>query len=631
MTSLLPFVVIGLVNGSVYGLTAMGLVLTYKTTGVFNFAHGAVATGAAYLFFELFSRRGLPWPAAVPLTVLLIAGVGGPLMELFGRRLRRVPIATQVVATVGLLLAIQGTVTAVFGASSMPFPSFMSSRTARLPGVVVGVDQLVVLAVALLLALGLFVFFRRSRLGLSMQAVVDDPDLLGLAGTSAVRVRTAAWVVGLATAALSGILLAPSVGLNAPLLTLLVVQAFGAAAIGGFSNLPAVYGGGLALGVAAAVTTKFVPAAPWLRGVPNSLPFLFLLGLLVLAPGRLARRVAPARPPVRRRQPGRVWVRRGLPVMSVAAAAAVPALVGTRLPIYTSGAAYVVLFASLALLVRTSGQTSLCHAGFAAVGASSFSHFTHGAGLPWVLALLLAGLVAVPVGAVVAIPAIRLSGLYLALATFGFGILLQQLVYRTRFMFGRSGPLSVPRPTGADGDVVYYYVVLVVAVIACSLIALLTSQRLGRLLRALADSPLALGAQGVDVNVTRILVFCVSAFLAATSGALLAALSGSVDVAPFDPFQSLLYLAVLAVAGSGQLRAAVVAAVLLAVLPAYLADGGVLAVYLPIAFGVGAMGVALVEGSRDELAALIARGAVRGRLRGPAAGRLESSRLETAR
>jgi ABC-type branched-subunit amino acid transport system permease subunit len=481
---------------------------------------------------------------------------------------------------------------------------------------------------ALVLAVGLFVFFRCSRLGLSMQAVVDDPELLGLAGTSPVRVRVAAWVIGLATAALSGVLLGPSIGLNAPLLTLLVVQAFGAAAVGGFSNLPAVYGGGLLLGVTAAVSTHYVHEVQALSGVPSSLPFVFLLGLLLLAPGKLRQRAVVVRPAVHVERTRPQWLRVTGPLVVVAAAAAVPALVGTRLPIYTSGAAYVVLFASLALLVRTSGQTSLCHAAFAAVGASSFSHFAHGAGIPWVPALLLAGLVAVPVGALVAIPAIRLSGIYLALATFGFGILLQQLVYRTRFMFGRSGPLSVPRPTMADGDVAFYYVVLVVAVLTCAIVAMLTSHRLGRLLRALSDSPLALGAQGVDVNVTRVLVFCVSAFFAAVSGALLAALSGSVDVAPFDPFQSLLYLTVLAVAGRGQLRAAVVAAVLLAVVPAYLADGGVLAVYLPIAFGLGAVAVALVEGSRDEIAALVSRGAARGRARrtrGPVAARAQAA------
>jgi ABC-type branched-subunit amino acid transport system permease subunit len=319
------------------------------------------------------------------------------------------------------------------------------------------------------------------------------------------------------------------------------------------------------------------------------------------------------------------WLRLGGPAVVIGLAAAVPALVGTRLPVWSSGAAYVVLFASLALLVRTSGQTSLCHAAFAAVGASSFSHFTHGFGIPWVPALVLAGLVAVPVGALVAVPAIRLSGLYLALATFGFGVLLQQLVFRTEFMFGRSGPLPVPRPAGLDGDTAYYYVILTVAVLACVLVAGLTRQRLGRLLRALADSPLALGAQGVDVNVTRVLVFCISAFLAAIAGALLAALSGSVDVAPFDPFQSLLYLAVLAIAGAGQLRAAVVAAVLLAVVPDYLAGSDTVATYEPVVFGVGAVAVALAEGGRDQLADLVRRGASRGRARiarSPARARL---------
>jgi branched-subunit amino acid ABC-type transport system permease component len=624
--ALLPYLVLGLVSGSIYGLTAMGLVLTYKTTGVFNFAHGAVATGAAYLFYELDAKRGLPWPIALALAVALIALLGGPLMEAIGSRLRRVPVATQVVATIGLLLAIQGIVVAIFGAVAMPFPAFLSSRTVRLPGVFVGIDQIVVFGVAAVLAVGLFVFFRSSRTGLSMQAVVDNPDLVGLRGTSAVRVRTVAWMVGLATAALSGVLLGPSVGLNAPFLTLLVVQAFGAAAVGGFASLPLVYVGGLLLGVAAAIAQKYVPGHQFLEGVPSSLPFAFLLAMMLIAPGRLARRTTGGRVPPPPARPLPPVVRRFGPLVVVGLAAAVPAVVGTKLPIYAGGAAYVVLFASLALLVRTSGQASLCHAGFAAVGASSFSHFTHGAGLPWALGLILAGLVAVPVGALVAIPAIRLSGIYLALGTFGFGVLLQQLVYRTHFMFGRSGPLPVPRPAGLDGDVAFYYVILTIAVLTCLVIAVLTRQRLGRLLHALADSPLALGAQGVDVNVTRVLVFCISAFFAAIAGALLAALSGSVDVAPFDPFQSLLYLVVLAVAGSGQLRAPVVAAALLAVVPAYIAGSDTLATYEPVVFGLSAVAIALAEGSRGELSALVRRGAERGRARiarGPAAARLE--------
>ena len=90
---------------------------------------------------------------------------------------------------------------------------------------------------------------------------------------------------------------------------------------------------------------------------------------------------------------------------------------------YTNALIFVILFLSLALLLNTSGQISLCHAAFVAIGASTFSHLTTDQGLPWLLALLGAGLVVVPVGALLSLPAIRLSGLYLALATFGFGIL----------------------------------------------------------------------------------------------------------------------------------------------------------------------------------------------------------------
>src|SRR3954453_17901839 len=186
---------------------------------------------------------------------------------------------------------------------------------------------MVVFAVAAMLALARGVFFRRSRAGLSMQAVVDNPDLVGLGGSNPVRVRTIAWTIGLGTAALSGVLLGPSTGLNAPLLTLLVVQAFGAAAVGGFVNLPLVYVGGVALGVLASIARKYVIDFSFLQGVPSSLPFVFLLALMLIAPRRLAQRSVT---PVRTAEPPRplpLWVRRGGPLVAIGLAAAVPALV----------------------------------------------------------------------------------------------------------------------------------------------------------------------------------------------------------------------------------------------------------------------------------------------------------------
>src|SRR6202011_4671739 len=113
----------------------------------------------------------------------------------------------------------------------------------------------------------------------------------------------------------------------------------------------------------------------------------------------------------------------------------------------------------------TSGQVSLCQMAFAAVGAAGYVH-AHQAGAPFALAVLFGGLIAIPVGAFISIPAIRLSGVYLAVATFGFGILMQNIAFPSSLMFGSNQAASAPRPSGASGDTAYYYVVLLVAAVA---------------------------------------------------------------------------------------------------------------------------------------------------------------------
>ena len=608
MKTLLPFIVVGLAHGSVYGLAGMGLVLTYKTAGIFNFAHGAVATAAAYLFYELRVNQGVPWPIAAIIVVVVVGGLGGALMERAGRVLVDASSAMKIVGTVGLVLAIQGYAVHRYGAATRNFPNFLPTDRIHLPGVYVSVDQIILVVFAFVAAAALYVFFRTSRLGIAMRGVVDDPDLVGLSGTSAPRVRTWSWMIGFAFAAVSGILLAPLVDLDAFLLTLLVVQAFGAAAIGLFSSLPFTYLGGLLIGVMAYIGRKYALDVPVLNNIPTYLPFIVLFVVLLVAPRHrlveaASRRIRLAR--VSQPVPPRVRAV-GIPIV-LGAALLVPQIVGTRLPIYTSGVIFVIVFASLSLLVRTSGQVSLCHAAFAAVGAAAFSHLSHGLGLTWPLALLGAGLITVPVGAIVAIPAIRLSGLYLALATLGFGILLERMLYRTALLFGgrSAGRISARPHLGGlhlEGDTGFYYVCLLVAVLALLLVAGVLRSRLGRLLRGMADSPVALATHGTNVNVSRVLVFCISAFLAGIAGGLFGALTRQgINGLAFTSTQSLLWLAILAIAGAGELRAAVVAALLLAVVPDYLGSSRTVTDWEPVVFGLSALGVALTS-ARDPAA-----------------------------
>ena len=196
----------------------------------------------------------------------------GLVPSIAGRRLGRLRGVS-----IGLLVALQGLVIIVYGPTSKPVPAIFPDRTVDLGAVNVGYDQIAITAIAAR---------RRAwpwrcsssapRLGLDMRAVVDDPQLAELTGANASRTTTLAWILGSSFAALAGVLLAPTLGADALLLTLLVVQAFGAAALGRLVSLPIAYAGALGLGVLGQLSIKWVseyaPDQTWLSGRPAEPP-----------------------------------------------------------------------------------------------------------------------------------------------------------------------------------------------------------------------------------------------------------------------------------------------------------------------------------------------------------------------
>jgi ABC-type branched-subunit amino acid transport system ATPase component/ABC-type branched-subunit amino acid transport system permease subunit len=248
------------------------------------------------------------------------------------------------------------------------------------------------------------------------------------------------------------------------------------------------------------------------------------------------------------------------------------------------------LFLSLGLLVRSSRQISLCQVTFAAIGAVAFSKLT-GLGIPWVPSLFLAGVIVIPIGALLAIPAVRLSGLYLALATLGFGLLVQAMFYQSNVMFGIEDlGLKMPRPTwfGLSSDKGFYFLLLGFAIATSALVLWLIRGRLGGLLKVLGESPLTLEAFGVNITVTRILVFCVSAFIAAIAGALSGSALGSVTGSNYDPLQSLTLAVVVVITVGGEPWYALLAAMLVVLLPTWF-PSQTAADVIQLAFGVGAI------------------------------------------
>jgi ABC-type branched-subunit amino acid transport system ATPase component/branched-subunit amino acid ABC-type transport system permease component len=594
--SLLPFIVIGLTTGSVYGLTGTGLVLTYKTSGIFNFAHGSVATLSVFLFYFLWAQHHVPWPVAGFIAVFILGPALGLILEFFARILADASHVLKIAGTIGIVIIVLGVGDIWYGSTTNSFPTYLPSSTIRLLGVNVGWDQITVILIALVSTGSLYYFFRYVRLGYAMRGVVDDPTLISMTGTSPSSVRRWAWVIGSTFAALSGALLAPSLSLNGLILTQLVVQAFGAAAIGYFSSLPLTYLGGLVVGVLGAVSTKYVAQVPSLAGLPPGLPFILLFLVLIFMPRAklAARRYVPT---IRLADPyyAPPRVRVGFGVIAVVVLCFIPIWVGPKLAVFSSGLVDIILFVSLGLLIRVSGQVSLCQYGFAAVGAAAMGHFAHALGIPWLVALLLAGLIAIPIGAIIAIPAIRLSGVFLALATLGFGILLEQMFYTMNFMFGpTTAGIPVPRPHFSIGgwnmatDRGFYYVILVFAVLSAIILVAIMKSRLGRVLGAMSDSPLALETLGTTVNVSRVLVFCISSFMAATAGALSASLFSFAVGSEFSSFASLTLVALIAIIPFGAPWYAIWCGAALEIIPAYINVSKVND-YMSILFGVSAL------------------------------------------
>jgi ABC-type branched-subunit amino acid transport system ATPase component/branched-subunit amino acid ABC-type transport system permease component len=604
VSSYLPFLVIGLTTGAVYGLVATGLVLTYRTSGLFNFGYGAIAATGAFVFYWLNVQLGLSWGIALFLVVGVLGPALGLISEPLARGLAGASTTYKVVGTVGVILIVQGAATIRYGTGVIVQPQYLPAGSAfEIFGTVVVWSQVIVMLVGLAAVVGLHLFLRHSRLGVATRAVVDDAELLDLTGTSPTRVRRIAWIVGSMLAVLAGALIAPNSNLDAVVLTFLIIQAFGAAAIGAFSNLPLAYAGGAIVGVAAALSTKWSNIG-WLGGLPSVVPFLILLAVLLVRPQRLPRAAAAlrARPRVVWRAPARV--RLGTAVVVVGVLILVPTLVGFRVDSYTNALIEAMILLSLGLLVRMSGQVSLCQLAFAAVGAMAFYHVRVGLGAPWLVSLLAAGLVTVPIGAIVAIPAIRLSGLYLSLATLGFGVGAQYMLYPLSIMFATgTATRTMPRPSWGGSDRGYYFVVLAIVVVTGVVVVAVNQGRLGRLSRGMSDSPVALATLGLNLRVTRVLVFCLAAFIAGIAGALGGVLYTTASADSYQAYQSLVLVAVLALAPFGEPWYALVGCAGVALVPVYL-SGQNTTNWLNVLFGVFAILVALGDGPQTAPAAV---------------------------
>ncbi|HEY8324922.1 MAG: branched-chain amino acid ABC transporter permease [Ktedonobacterales bacterium] len=280
-TLVLELALVGIAFGALYSLAALGIVVIYKTTGVLNFAHGAIGMFSTFVAYEFGVVRGWPAPIAV-LLALAFAAAFGWFMERFTLRpLRDRPVLTRVIVTLGWLLVLQSVASLIWKDTSYHIPlQIFPQNGIRIAQLTLGYNQIANIIIAAALAVLLALFLRFTPLGIAMRATSDNPTAARLLGIQVNRVAASSWVLGSVTAAIAGLLLAPLTTLNTTQLTVVVITAFGAALIGGLTNLPLTFLGGIFLGVSQSLLILVIPAQ--IGGAKDVLTFVVILGVLLL-------------------------------------------------------------------------------------------------------------------------------------------------------------------------------------------------------------------------------------------------------------------------------------------------------------------------------------------------------------
>ncbi|MBI2709235.1 MAG: ABC transporter permease [Actinobacteria bacterium] len=603
MDKFLTFTVIGLSTSAIYAVISSGLVLTYTTTGVFNFAHGAQGMIAAFAYWQLRFAWGWPAPLALATVLLVLAPLFGALLErVIMRGLADASEAVRLVVSISLLVGLIGLAQVIWPpGESRPMSTFFAGRQIRVWSTAVTAHQLITFACALAVAVGLRLLLHRTRIGVSMRAIVDDRPLLLLNGARTDRVALLSWAIGASLAALGGILIAPAIALDAPSLSLLIVNAYAAAIFGRLRSIPLTFVGAIVIGLTEAYLFGYLPTGNTaLAGLRLAAPAILLFVVLLVLPNRRLRTG------VRSRERFPCPTRAGALLFSgsVFVAGIVMATTMSRPDLVTYGKVFSfgIIALSLVPLVGYAGQISLCQLSFAGIGAVVMAHVGGASGSP--LGLVLAAVVAAAVGALVALPALRLSGIYLALATAAFAVALDRWVFNLPAV--RIGPLRLRLFDLGSVDVAplrlfgYRFdsprAQMLLAAGAFALLALGVSAvrrgRLGRRLLAMRDSEAACATFGMDLVRTRLAVFTLSAAIAGVGGAIYATQLSSITPGNFDLVSGLPIFMLVVVGGAGMVGGALFAGIgLQGLLPALARLSSLLARWQTIAPALAGLGL----------------------------------------
>lgn len=618
--SFIALIITGLVSGSLYSLMATGIVVTYSTTGIFNFAQGSVALTCAYAFMELKAAAGLPTLVSAAITVFVIAPLMALALErLVLRRLAEAPEQARIVGTIGLALAIPALLQIVLEQVARIPGVTVLSGTAATPvalgptpsvswkignGLTTNSNQVIILAAATIAAAACWWVLKRTRIGLEMRAAVDGHQLADLRGVNRARVSMAAWVLSFVLAAIVGVTGSILLGLDNNSYFVLLFISTAAAVVGRLRSVPLAFAAGLALGVLNNVVLTYVQTGflANINGLASAIPFITLLvGLWFMghSRGRVAG-VASAASDAPVRLTSRIdGMRRRA---TIAAAAVVTVLCmefvfsAFWVGVIDLGLATCIVFLSYVIVTGLGGLVSLAQAGFVTCGGLLSGWIAFELSVPLWLAAPLAIAVAVILGILVAVPAMRLSGLALSLASLAVAFILDQLIFAVPAVGNDAAGWTYNLPS--IGSLSFtsnrtFSIVLVLVILGVSaLINNFERSQIGRTVLAARGSRAGATASGLSVARARIAVFALSAGVASVGGFFLAQTLGIFTSTSYPAITSLLWVTIVIVIGIRRPLGAIVAGMTAAVFPQLLTYVTTSVQWPLFLFGLGALALA---------------------------------------
>ncbi|WAC56648.1 branched-chain amino acid ABC transporter permease/ATP-binding protein [Gordonia sp. SL306] len=596
MTQHLAFLALGLGNGAVYAALGLALVMTFKSSGVVNFATGAVALYAAYTYG--FLRHGellnpIPgFPATVDVggdwailpamvvSVMISAVLGVVLYLLVFRQMRAAPALAKAVASIGLMLVIQALIALRVGTETPTVSAIFTPRVIRIGDSAVSTDRLWLAAVVIGLAICAGLVLRYTRFGISTEAAAESEKGALVTGLSPDRIAVSNWALSSATAGLGGIVIAPIVPLNPVAYTMFIVPALAAALVGNFSAIALTVGAGLVIGMLQSEATNLQATLAWFpdAGVAEAVPLLLIVVFLLVRGQAIPGRGSITRQDLGRSPRPRHVVVPGLIGCLVAVAALFATSGSLRLAVIAS-MIFAVIALSQVVLTGYAGQVSLAQLTLAGVGAFGLSRFTSDLGIPFPVAPILAACAAMVIGVVVGLPALRVRGLPLMVATLALAVFLEAFWFRNPSMNGgmQGAPIESPTLFGLDlgigsGEgyprVAFGLVCLVVLAAVAWCVARLRGSALGASMLAVRANERSAAAAGINVGVTKLSAFAIASFVAGLGGALLAYQQTIATASSYTVFAGIGLFAVFYVAGVTSVSGGLLAGLL--------APGGVL-------------------------------------------------------